>query len=411
MRKVRVVGLVAVAVAVVVAWLLWRGEAPSDEPGRATPSEVATPALAERANALLTAQLPPAKGDRVIRGRVLGLDGPVEGAVVVASNDGGEEVLSDLPCRCDSRCGQKLLECGCDGAAVQLVELVLERRGEAPPVARATSAADGSFTLKGLEEGTFALWAEKPGKLIGLRLGVKAGEEGAARGLIEVEHDVAQKDHVEGIGGAIERQRSAAEIGLTEIAELADLGLDGPVFADVVKVANDEARGQSSVDLDTMIAAGLGALDDFITDVGAFDGELPPRQHGEVLKQHHGHAVGLLTGGAGGAPKAEGAVRAARLNDLGKQFLAQEIEGAEVAEEAGLIDGHGLGDLALQRGIFLGTQLVHQFVEARHALVAQDFGKAGVEEVVPRGVEDILGHVENQLAEVAVLGACDLFHG
>ena len=83
-------------------------------------------------------------------------------------------------------------------------------------------------------------------------------------------------------------------------------------------------------------------------------------------------AVGLLTGGAGGAPKAEGAVEAARLDDFGKQLLAQQVEGAQIAEEAGLIDGHGLGDFALQRGIFLCAQFAHQFVEARHALVAQD---------------------------------------
>jgi protocatechuate 3,4-dioxygenase beta subunit len=173
--------LVLAVVASVAAFFFLRGgEPPVEQPGGVAPVAAETPAaLPERANALLTAPLPPPKGDRVIRGRVLGLDGPVEGAVVVASTDGGEEVLSDLPCRCDNKCGQKLLECGCDGAAVQLVELVLERRGEAPPIARATSAADGSFTLSGLGEGAFALWAEKPGRLIGLRRGVAAGEEKA----------------------------------------------------------------------------------------------------------------------------------------------------------------------------------------------------------------------------------------
>jgi hypothetical protein len=130
-----------------------------------------------------------------------------------------------------------------------------------------------------------------------------------------------------------------------------------------------------------------------------------------VLEQHHGHAVGFLAGGAGGAPQAQRAVKAARLDDFGKQLVAQQIEGAQIAEEAGLIDGHGLGDFALEDGIFLRAQLVHQFVEAGHALVAQNSGKACVEEIVARGVEHILRHVENQLAKIAVFGTRSLFHG
>ncbi|MGC4114500.1 MAG: carboxypeptidase-like regulatory domain-containing protein [Myxococcales bacterium] len=128
---------------------------------------------------MLNAELPAPKGDLAIRGQVLGPDGPVAGAIVVASSDGGEDVLSDLVCQCGNRCGRMLLECGCPEAAVQLVDLVLQRRGEAPPIARTTSAKDGTFQLAGLEDAVFTLWAEQPGKLIGLRRGVRAGTETA----------------------------------------------------------------------------------------------------------------------------------------------------------------------------------------------------------------------------------------
>ena len=74
-----------------------------------------------------------------------------------------------------------------------------------------------------------------------------------------------------------------AEVGLAEVAELADFGLDGPVFADVVEVADDEAGGKSAIDLDAVIAAGLGALDNFSGEVGAFDAEVPADEHGEML--------------------------------------------------------------------------------------------------------------------------------
>jgi hypothetical protein len=171
--------IVLAAVAALLFFLLWPS-APEDSSPAAPGSEAASAAApAVPRNALLTAELPAAKGSLAIRGRVLGPDGPVAGAIVVASSDGGEEVLSDLLCHCDNRCGQRLLQCGCPEAAAQLVELVLQRRGEAPPIARATSGEDGTFALEGLEEGSFALWAEKPGTLIGLRRAVKAGAEGA----------------------------------------------------------------------------------------------------------------------------------------------------------------------------------------------------------------------------------------
>jgi protocatechuate 3,4-dioxygenase beta subunit len=112
-------------------------------------------------NALLSAPLPAPRGSLHIRGTVVGPAGePVPGAVVVATAPTPDETLSELPCQCDNHCGQKLLQCGCGMAAIQLVELVAERRGEAPPLARTTSDAQGHFSLEGLEAGRYALWAD-----------------------------------------------------------------------------------------------------------------------------------------------------------------------------------------------------------------------------------------------------------
>lgn len=179
MRTRTSVGAVLLAAVAALVWFLLRSAPPEDgsKPSSAAGSEQTAGASIPR-NALLTAALPAPKGERTIRGRVVGPSGPVAGAVVVASNDGGEEVLSDLECQCADRCGQKLLQSRCPEAAAQLVDLVLQRRGEAPPVSRATSAEDGTFELRGLEENAFALWAEKPGELVGLRRGVQSGAEG-----------------------------------------------------------------------------------------------------------------------------------------------------------------------------------------------------------------------------------------
>jgi protocatechuate 3,4-dioxygenase beta subunit len=169
------------AVAGLALWL-WLGGSETQPGAPVSESALAArsaDAVRQPVNALLESPLPQPKGSLAIRGKVVGPSGPVSGAVVVATGDGGEDVLSDLDCQCDNKCGRRLLECGCPQAAAQLVELVLERRGEAPPVARATTGPDGTFAIEGLEEGSFTLWAEKPGQLIGVQRHLSAGVENA----------------------------------------------------------------------------------------------------------------------------------------------------------------------------------------------------------------------------------------
>ncbi len=177
MKKVfAVISLLALVGAALWLWL-GPSDSPPEEGGRASASAARSEAVRTPINSLLEAPLPPPKGTLTIRGTVAGAQGPVAGAIVVATADGGDEVLSELVCGCDNKCGRKLLECGCPQAAAQMVELVLERRGEAPPIARATSGADGTFAIEGIEAGVFALWAEKPGAQIGVKRGVSAGSE------------------------------------------------------------------------------------------------------------------------------------------------------------------------------------------------------------------------------------------
>ncbi|MCY1082506.1 carboxypeptidase-like regulatory domain-containing protein [Archangium lansingense] len=107
-----------------------------------------------------------------IRGTVKGAQGPVAGARVLASATVEGESLSELPCP-DSPM-KSISECA---SSAPLLELVAQRSGEAPVLARATSAADGSFSLEGLKAGRHALWVESP-EGTALLLDVMAGEEG-----------------------------------------------------------------------------------------------------------------------------------------------------------------------------------------------------------------------------------------
>ncbi len=161
----RWVGVVAVALVVGLGllWFFW-------------PSELAAPeTLTERATSPNEGALPESikpsswnspieqRGARSLSGVVLRDGQPVGGAVVTAVAAHGDDVLSDLPCKCDNHCGQMLLACGCAEASGQLVELVALRTGESAPLARAVTNADGVFTLTGLEDTTLTLFADAPG--------------------------------------------------------------------------------------------------------------------------------------------------------------------------------------------------------------------------------------------------------
>ena len=124
-----------------------------------------------------------------------------------------------------------------------------------------------------------------------------------------------------------------------------------------------------------------------------------------MLQQHHAEAIRFLAGGAGGAPESKRARMLARLDEPGEQISSQQFEGAAIAKEAGLVDGHGFGDGVLKGHISSGFETAHEFVEVGDAMVAQEPGEAGVEEIIARWVEHILGESPDQLTEVGVVDA------
>lgn len=157
------VGVVAVVVVALGVWWWLREDAPA-------PAEEVSPAAAANEGGL-PAVLQASKwsapivqrGARAVSGVVLRDGRPVSGAVVTAIASHGDDVLSDLPCQCDNHCGQKLLACGCAEASGQLVELVGARTGEGTPLGRATTDAEGVFSITGLDETKLTLWADAPG--------------------------------------------------------------------------------------------------------------------------------------------------------------------------------------------------------------------------------------------------------
>ena len=121
------------------------------------------------------------------------------------------------------------------------------RKWQVPPASTAFHR-DGSAGCSARAEEEHAVRREQT---------VNAGEQCAARVLGEVKHDVAQEDHIETL---VKGQRQLAQIGLAEVAELANLRFRNPVFADVVEVAHHVARRKTAIDLDAVITARLRAL-------------------------------------------------------------------------------------------------------------------------------------------------------
>src|SRR5215217_3664127 len=124
-------------------------------------------------SALLAAPIAP-RGDGMMRGRVVGPEGPVAGAVVVATEATPDEPLREQPCDCGRPCELKLLSMSCRPEG--LLAWLESGAGEPPPQARTTTDAEGRFTLAGLAAGQYSVWAEGP-RGVGLAEGVATGSE------------------------------------------------------------------------------------------------------------------------------------------------------------------------------------------------------------------------------------------
>ncbi len=152
-----VLGVLALGAAVALTQVRC-GATPEEPPAAPTPQRAP-----KRPRSGTTAPTPPPKGALAVRGRVLDTQGrPVAGAEVSATRDMPGESLSLLVCD-DTELDEEvpLSSSDCLGAQEEeLLRLIEEGRGAAPLLAQTLSAADGTFSLEGLPEGTVEVWAQ-----------------------------------------------------------------------------------------------------------------------------------------------------------------------------------------------------------------------------------------------------------
>lgn len=167
-----IVGALAVSGVVLGLFGAWRGTRPS--PVEPRPGEAVRAPPPSAVNRWLALPVPAPRGALSIRGTVVGPDGPVPGAwVVAAPSTPASAPPGAVPCGCEPGSEpDEAPSCGCGESTGRWLE---DWTSQAPPLARAIADAQGRFTLEGLEAGRFDLWSQHtPGAV--LRREVEAGD-------------------------------------------------------------------------------------------------------------------------------------------------------------------------------------------------------------------------------------------
>ena len=168
----------------------------------------------------------------------------------------------------------------------------------------------------------------------------------------------------------------AHRLAWRKLHSLADLGLDGPILASVVEVADHETGGQSAVDLDAVVAAGLGALDDLGSRCRCLRCGSSSRRAGESARatawpgcrppgrwsRPRSRSAGCARGGAASISLGSRSVRSSSKGRPSRKKLVSLMVMASAMERS-------------SAGFFACLEVLDKLLEARHALVAQELGR------------------------------------
>ena len=161
----------------------------------------------------------------------------------------------------------------------------------------------------------------------------------------------------------------------------ADLGVDLPELAVLLEVFDQHLNRKAALHLELAVDAGLRLLEHFLGQVGRDDFDAPSGKRRAHFLQAHRERIRLLAGRAGGAPDPDALAARARLHHLRHDRIAEVFERHLVAEEEGLVGGHGfdhLGDDALRPAL----HLLHEVADARQAAFARQRKQAAFDQIL-----------------------------
>ena len=128
------------------------------------------------------------------------------------------------------------------------------------------------------------------------------------------------------------------------------LGADLPELAVLLEIFDEHLNRKAALDLELAVDARLRFLEHFLRQVGRDDFDPPSGKRRAHFLQAHRQRIRLLAGRAGGAPDPDALAAGARLQHLRHDRIAEMIERHLVAEEEGLVGGHGFDHLGDDRG-------------------------------------------------------------
>jgi hypothetical protein len=229
----------------------------------------------------------------------------------------------------------------------------------------------------------------------------RVGENLLLGGGVEIDEDVAEKDHVH------RRQRRPArgEIHLLEVDHATEVAADDPFEAVAREVLHQHRRGEAAVDLDLPVLPGARLREHLFVQVRREDADVPVEQLREVLAEQHRDAVGLLARRRGGRPDGESALLGPAREQLRKQDVAERVEGMPIAEERRLVGGHRLDHLALQRAVTRALEPSDELAQRSEPGLARDRRQARLDEVSLPVLEHDRGLLVHELPDVVELGA------
>src|SRR5262249_40346767 len=140
-----------------------------------------------------------------------------------------------------------------------------------------------------------------------------------------------------------------------------------------------------------------------LVQVGGEDFDAPSGKHRAHFLQAHRERIGLLAGRAGRAPDPQALARGAQLQHLRHDRVAEMFERNLVAEEEGLVGGHGFDHLG-DEGARATLHLLHEIADAGKTCLARERHQAAFDQIllVRRQIET--GLVPEQFTQVLIIG-------
>ena len=192
------------------------------------------------------------------------------------------------------------------------------------------------------------------------------------------------------------------QIELPVLHHGADVGVDLPELSRLLEIFDQQLDRQTALHLELAVDAGPRFLQHLLRQVGGKDFDPPAGQRGSHFLQAHRQRIGLLPGRAGGAPDPDRLADRPRLQQFRHDRFAEMVERHLVAEEEGLVGGHGFDHLRNMRG-GAAFHFLYEFADAGHAALAGQRQQAAFDQILLVCGQVQTGMIFQELTQILIV--------